>query len=213
MKDYRIYPDVLTDSLEELEEKVIQARSFSKVLHVDVIDGLYADNLTIGATQLREIDWGGLKVDVHLLTNDPEDYLGDLHMAKISRAIAQIERMHNVPAYIERCEEYGLQAGLGLDLYTPVEAVRKYYAKASIILLMSVKAGFSGQKFEDITGKIKQLRSTGFNGDVVVDGGLDLSSIALCKRAGANQFAVNSSLWQAKWVAKMYTQFEKSLED
>ena len=210
-----IIPGVLTESLDDLREKVKQASSFSERVCVDVIDGLFADNLTVMPSDLREVDWHDLSVDVQLMVEEPADYLGELHLLKVERVFGHVEKMGKPEQYLAECKELSLDLGWGFDLYTPLEALsNKLLLEAKAILLMSVKAGFSGQKFEkQVLNKIAALRKLGFMGDIVMDGGLNKKTIPLCLRAEANQFSVTSDLWDSDEPRLRYRELAGSLKD
>lgn len=193
-----IIPGILTDSIHDLKDKVDQAALFSKKVSVDVIDGIFADNLTVMPSDMREINWQGMSVDVQLMVEEPVDYLGELHLLKVERVFGHVEKMGKPNQYFDECSELSIDLGWGFDLYTPLEALsRELLLESKAILLMSVRAGFSGQHFDErILKKITKLRDMGFKGDVVVDGGLNEKTIPRCLKAGANQFSVTSAIWK-----------------
>lgn len=201
---FLIIPSLLTDQLEQLKQKVELVRAWGvERLAIDVIDGIFADNLTVGLDDLREIDFNEMDLDIQLLVEEPVDYLGQVLSLQTSgqvRVLAQIEKMGKRDEYMGLCREMDLQVGFALDLYTPIESLTDTeLLMADGVLLMSVKAGFSGQKFNPhVLGKIQTLRSRGFNGDVIIDGGMNETTMLDCKQKGANQFAVTSYLWEAK---------------
>jgi ribulose-phosphate 3-epimerase len=194
-----ISPGILADSLGDLKAKVELAKGFSKRVSIDVIDGVFADNLTPMPEDLREVDFSGLKVDVQLVTVEPVDFLGELHLQKVDRVFGHVERMGKPALFAAVCKELGITLGWGFDLYTPLEGIDgKDLILAEAVLLMAVKAGFSGQEFNTrVIEKIKALRKMGFLGDVVVDGGMKDKTIPGCVAAGANQFSVTSDIWEA----------------
>jgi ribulose-phosphate 3-epimerase len=117
-----------------------------------------------------------------------------------------IERMGNLDEFIELGRELGIEVGWALDLYTPLDdLLPQHLLKADGILLMSVKAGFSGQVFNSLVlDKIKALRTMGFSQDIEVDGGINDTTIPLCLDSGANLMAVNSAIWHANDPEQMY---------
>ena len=101
--------------------------------------------------------------------------------------------------FLQSASKYSFETGWGLDIYTPVEELEDGDLKrVSGILLMSVKAGFSGQRHRHITEKIRNLRTRGFIGDIVVDGGMNKQTIPHVLKSGANQFSVTSAIWKAE---------------
>lgn len=197
----QIVPIIMTDSVGEVEQKVAQLRQWQvKRVVLDILDGVFADNITVGVDDLREIDFGDMLLELQLMVEEPVDYLGEIHnlQAKQKRVYGHIERMGNLDEFIDLGRELGIQVGWALDLYTPLDDLQpQHLLKADGILLMSVKAGFSGQVFNSLVlDKIKALRAMGFAQDIEVDGGVNDTTIPLCLDSGANLMAVNSAIWQ-----------------
>lgn len=200
----QIFPAVLESSMEDLELRLEQVSSMVQAVQIDIIDGIFADNLTVAINELAEIDHRGLWFDLQLMTEYPEELLGECYSAGINRVFGHIEKMHDQSEFIEIAEELKILPGLALDLYTPVEAIeRDLYPKISGICMMSVKAGFQGQSFSDhVVEKISTLRQFGYRGDIQVDGGMTAETIVACRQAGANQFAVGKTLWHSQDLPK-----------
>lgn len=211
MREAAVIPDILTNSIEELRDKVGRADQFAKRVHIDVIDGIFVKNKTVMPDDLHKVDWGDLAVDIQLMVDEPSRFLPDLTKVKQVRVIGHIERMENVEEFISVSKKMGMLVGLGLNLETEIEKLTDLQLKrAEVVLLMSVPVGFSGQKFdESVLVKIVALRQRGFEGDIVIDGGMNEETILQCLRVGANQFAVNSALWQTDNVINTYQQLEE----
>jgi ribulose-phosphate 3-epimerase len=196
-----IVPSILTAEMDVLTSQVEMVESFKSPpsrVGIDIIDGLYADNITVALEDVEDMDFGNLKIDYQLMVEEPIDFLGQCFQAKATRVLAQIERMGSRALFLEAAEEYPFEVGWALDLYTPIEELSDDELEAvQTILLMSVKVGFSGQAFNGaVLEKIKELRERGFGGDIVVDGGLNTETIPFCLAAGANQFCVTSAIWK-----------------
>ena len=122
----KIYPSILTHDLEVAQEQLALSQELSGVdtVQFDVIDGYYVDNLTLAPTALAELEYGELKVDLHLMVNEPLDFVYEARdMAKqlpVRAIIAQIERMSDQMSYVEEVRRNNWQVGLSLDLYTPL---------------------------------------------------------------------------------------------
>lgn len=198
----QIVPIIMTDSVVEVEQKVAQVKQWQvNRVAIDILDGVFADNITVGVDDLRETDFGDMLLELQLMVEEPVDFLGEIHnlQAKQKRAYGHIERMGNLDEFIDLGRELGIQVGWALDLYTPLDDLQPHHLlKADGILLMSVKAGFSGQVFNSLVlEKIKALRAMGFAQDIEVDGGVNDTTIPLCLDSGANLMAVNSAIWGA----------------
>lgn len=204
-----LYPALLSDSLEEIQAQLdlVNHHPQIKAVQIDIIDGYFADNLTITPMDTVELDFGHLLVDFHLMTEEPLamaeeiiDHCGGLNLRSV---IAQVEKMTSQADYLALLGKYNLQKGLSLDLYTPVESLEKNLrAELDVVQLMTVEAGAQGQVFnEKALAKIAQLRDpdSGFkpNLEIIIDGGVNAQTLAKCKLAGATSVGVGSALWQS----------------
>jgi ribulose-phosphate 3-epimerase len=213
MRSKAIIPGILTDNLNELQMMLDLASDFCIRVSIDVIDGLFADNLTVMPESFSELEFYNLSVDVQLMVVDPVEYLGYMHSKKVSRVFGHVERMRNTNEFIDECRELNYEPGLALDLYTPVDAIEKMHMEnISGILLMSVQAGYSEQKYVDISKKIVEIRKRGFEGDIVVDGGMNEEVIPKLLKVGANQFSVTSNIWKSGDPGLRYKQLVDLLE-
>lgn len=207
-----IIPAILTESVADLQAKIDLAATFCERVCVDVIDGEFADNVTVMPEDLQGLFWHGLTREAQLMVTDPVDYLGLLHTAGFDRVYGHIERMSDMEEFAVTCEEMGIELGWALDLYTPIESIpRELLQKSNGVLLMSVKAGFSYQEYVDISSKIHELKKVGYVGDVVVDGGMNSKTIPELLTLGVNQFSVTSAIWMAKDPASSYLELSELL--
>lgn len=197
---HTIIPAILDQNIDEVGRKIELVQDQVDLIHIDILDGIFADNITIGVSDLSQLNLlDNIKFDFHLMTEYPAELLGECLSNRGYRVLAQIEKMHSQAEYVDACKEMGLLPGLALDLHTPVDSIEVDLNELDGILLMSVKAGFSGQDFHpEIADKIKELRTQGFTGHIVMDGGMSADTIKLCKDAGADQFGVTSYLWKSQ---------------
>lgn len=213
MRDKAIIPGILTDDLRELQKKLDLASDFCTRVSIDVIDGFFTDNLTVMPESFSELEFYNLNVDVQLMVVDPVEYLGYLHGKNVIRVFGHIERMGNINEFIDECRKLSFEPGLALDLYTPVDSIEKTHLEnISGILLMSVQAGFSEQKYVDISKKIEEIKRRGFEGDIVVDGGMNEKTILNLFKIGVNQFSVTSNIWKSSDPGLRYKQLVDLLE-
>jgi len=213
MRNKAIIPGILTDDLREMQKKLDMASDFCTRVSIDVIDGLFADNLTVMPESFSELEFYNLTVDVQLMVVDPVEYLGYMHGKNVARVFGHMERMGNTNEFIDECRELSFESGLALDLYTPVDSIEEAHLEnMSGILLMSVQAGFSEQKYVDISQKIVELKKRGFEGDIVVDGGMNEKTISKLLKTGANQFSVTSNIWKSDDPGLRYKQLVDLLE-
>lgn len=192
-----VIPEVLESKVSLIQEKVDLVRELSREMQVDIVDGLFADNFTVSANDLSDVNFGGLGVDMHLMVDDPYEYIEECVSVGCKRMTAQIERMGSQKAYVEGVHSQGIEVGLALDLFTQIDALEiNVIGEVDQILLMSVKAGFSGQKFDArVVEKVRELRGQ-YEGRIVVDGGVNDENIAGLIEVGVNAVAVNSFMWK-----------------
>lgn len=195
-----IIPSILTDSLEVAKEQLEVVRDLGLTrVQIDIVDGEFADDITLHPIDIVQLDTSGLQVDVHLMTNDPiNDVLECSQIPGIHAVIAQIERMPDQQAFIEHVQSYGIHPGLSLDLHTPVYSIDPNVLEhVSLVQVMGNKAGTQGESFEGSHAlvKIKELVALNQLFEICVDIGMTPQTIGLCTAAGAHSFAVGSYLW------------------
>lgn len=195
----------------------------SKAIQVDVIDGLYAENVTLTPSDLAlaDLDFTDLKLDFHLMTEEPMDYVWELieHQAQLPiRAVyGQIEKMSYQENFLEEVKKQGWQAGLALNLFTPVESIHdNAWEWLDGVLLMAVEAGEQGQLFQEaVLAKVTELqavaKSKNKTVEIVIDGGVKAEQLAALKKVGVNQAAVGSALFAAPDFTHAYQELEKAL--
>jgi ribulose-phosphate 3-epimerase len=208
-----IYPSILTDSTHIVAEQLERVRAIEEVetVQIDIIDGEFADNLTISAIDLIAMDFGDLNVDFHLMVNEPVEYVYECKQIDNARAvIGQIERMTSQEEFITEVLELNLKPGLSLDIYTPVDSIKEEsWERLSIIQIMGNHAGIQGQPFKaDIAlKKIKEVAEIKkklnlHNLEILVDIGVNEQTIASIAKAGATGVAPGSALWKSEDVAE-----------
>lgn len=197
-----IIPGVLELSVSAIQKKVNRVKGLVERVHIDVIDGMFTDNLTPDPVDLLDVDFGELAVDLHLMVEEPINMIDGMATLREQvpslRLLAQTERMSNQQEFVREARKFQCDVGLALDLYTPVSSIESaLLEQVNCLLVMSVKAGFSGQHFQhSILEKIQDVRKAGFSGDLIMDGGEDPVHIQMSKRAGASSFAVTSFIWE-----------------
>lgn len=204
-----IIPGILESSVPAIQEKVNRLKGLVERVHIDVIDGLFTDNVTPDPVDLLDVDFGDLAVDLHLMVEDPINMIDDAATLRKNvsslRLIVQIERMSNHREFIRESKKAQCDVGFALDLYTPISSIESdLLEQLDCILVMSVKTGFSGQHFEERSTKsirgIKSIKSSHqeYHFSIIVDGGMNPETIRECKIAGADEFAVTSFVWEHK---------------
>lgn len=201
-----IVPSILTDSLDTLQKEIDLSASVGiPRVQVDIIDPLFADEVTITPVDLMEVDLKKLDIDIHLMTNDPiNDVVECSQIPNIKTIIAQIERMSSQKAFVEHVKSFTIDAGLSVDLYTTLEELDPdVLLHTSIIQIMGNKAGKQGQKFagDIILEKIRNLAAarTALRATflIAVDIGMTPENAKLVAEAGADMVTPGSYLWNA----------------
>lgn len=199
MLKIKIAPSILScDFLRMGEEiqKVIDGGS--DLIHVDVMDGHFVPNLSIGVPVIKALKKKfSTPLDVHLMISNPDSFMDPFLEAGSDILTFHIEASQNPQGLIEKIKGAGKQVGVALKPGTPVEAVKGFLKSVDMVLVMTVEPGFSGQKFMgDMIPKIRQLRQEwGFLGDIQVDGGIGPENAHLCTDAGANVLVAASAIF------------------
>lgn len=202
-----IIPAILTDDPKELEEKIQEVElAFPPIgtnlprIQIDIIDGIFAYNKTVSLEDLAKID-NCSNLDIHLMVKEPIDWVDDCVKAKADRVIGQVEMMSNQRAFVDKVKGNNMSVGLAVDLETPVTSIdQSLLGDLDVILIMSVKAGFGGQRFqEEIASKVAwaedEQYANSYKYKICLDGGINESNIAKISYMGADEVAIGHSLW------------------
>lgn len=210
----KLYPSILTNSLEEAQAQLdkIKDNSHIEVVQFDIIDGFFADNITISPLDVLNLDLGDLKIDFHLMVEEPMDSFLEIEALAeslpIRAVLGQIEKMSFQEDFLSELKRRNWLAGLSLDLFTPVESLdlsRSCLQYLDILQIMGVEAGFQGQKLNDLVWEkleevMKLQKRLGTNWEIIVDGGVKMTNAKKLNQAGATGLVVGSELWEAENV-------------
>lgn len=199
-------PGTENKNWEEIDKKIDSVKSFAKTIHIDVIDGVYVGNKTFSdpapfgkytnKSKTGQIEGGsGLIFEVHLMVDNPIQYIKPFSDAGFQRFIGQIEKMPSQEEFVAQAQMYG-EAVLALDKQSPAETLNVSLEDLDAVLVMTIQAGYSGQKFEEeLLDKVKLLRSKSEYLPIEVDGGINDETIEVAAAAGANRFVATSFLF------------------
>ena len=203
----KIAPSILSADFANLERDIRNiAENGGDWVHVDVMDGIFVPNITIGIPVVKALrPVTDLPLDVHLMIDRPIRYVEEFVKAGADYVTIHIEadQPQNTLDALDKIHALGCKAGIVLKPKTPVEAAIPYLEKCDLILIMTVEPGFGGQKFmADMMPKLVQLREwlNDINPDCLleVDGGVDVNTHTICKESGADVLVAGSAYFKAE---------------
>ena len=197
-----ISPSILSADFARLGEQVREADAAgADAIHIDVMDGHFVPNITIGPLVVRAVRRvTELPLEVHLMIEQPERYIGDFAQAGADLIIVHVETCPHLDRTLHQIRETGVRVGVTLNPSTPVMALQEILDLVDHVLVMSVNPGFGGQSLIPYTmAKVRQLvalrdeRHLGY--DIEVDGGINAETAASVVAAGANILVMGSAIF------------------
>ncbi len=205
MTTVKIAPSILSADFARLGEQVREAaEGGADWLHVDVMDGHFVPNITIGPLVVAAIQpHTSLPLDVHLMIEKPERYLEDFARAGANYLTVQVETCPHLHRTIQSIRELGVKPGVTLNPATPLVLIEDILPYVDLVLIMSVNPGFGGQSYiPTSTEKIRQLRvmldRIGSSAELQVDGGVKAENATEVVRAGATCLVSGSGVFNKK---------------
>ena len=169
-------------------------------LHVDIMDAHFVPNLSFSPalTEALHKRFPDLPLDVHLMMDNPEKYIGVFCDAGASVLTIHAEIEGDVAEMLQQIRARGVMAGLSVKPGTPAEAIRHLLPHADMVLVMTVEPGFGGQKFnEDMLNKLDALHQMGYTGLLEADGGVSMSNIAILRQHGLDVAVMGTAMFRS----------------
>ncbi len=215
----KLSPSILSADFGRLAQQVAEAEAGgADYIHVDVMDGQFVPNLTIGPIVVGALRSATrLPLDVHLMIASPERYLADFAKAGADILTVHVETCSHLHSTIQQIRGLGVKAGVSLNPGTSIYTVEEVLPLVDLVLVMSVNPGFSGQSYiPSATEKIKRLRElmdrTGLTAELEVDGGIGPQTAPPVVKAGANVLVAGSAVFnQKKSVAENIRDIRQSI--
>ncbi|GMB08504.1 ribulose-5-phosphate 3-epimerase [Thermolongibacillus altinsuensis] len=205
----KIAPSILSANFAKLGEEILDVeRGGADYIHVDVMDGHFVPNITIGPLIVEAIrPLTSLPLDVHLMIEEPDRYIPVFAKAGADYLSVHVEACPHLHRTIHLIKEHGVKAGVVLNPHTPVSMIEHIIEDVDLVLLMTVNPGFGGQAFiPAVLPKIRQVaqlvKEKNVPVEIEVDGGINRETARLCVEAGANVLVAGSAIYNEADRAK-----------
>jgi len=220
----KISPSILSADFSRLGEEVLAIeKAGADYIHVDVMDGHFVPNITIGPLIVEAVrKTTSLPLDVHLMIQNPDNFLTAFIAAGASILTVHGEACPHLQRTLTEIKKRGVRAGVSLNPATPLDLIEPALEDADLVLAMTVNPGFGGQEFiPAVLPKIEQLRrlidQKGLALELEVDGGIKVENIGMVAKAGADVFVSGSGIFKTpdygQTIAAMRAQIDKTLSD
>jgi len=198
----KLSPSILSADYARLGEAVTEAtRAGADYIHVDVMDGHFVPQVTVGALMVKALrPWTELPLDVHLMVESPERQIEEFARAGADIITIHVEACTHLHRTIQQIKELGKKAGVSLNPATPIDSLEEILPSVDLVLVMTVNPGFGGQTFiKDMPEKIARIRAEldrrGLEAELEVDGGISAATAPLVVRAGATVLVAGAAIF------------------
>lgn len=219
----KLAPSILSADFARLLEDVRKVESAGcEYLHIDVMDGHFVPNITLGPLVVKSLKKENINMvfDAHLMIENPDQYIEEFVKAGCDIITVHQEACTHLHRTIQNIKSHGIKAGVVLNPATSIDTIKHVLSDLDMVLLMSVNPGFGGQSFIPcVLDKIKELKtlidSKGLSIDIEVDGGISPKNVAEVVQAGANVIVAGSAIFGSDDIQETVNLFRKnaSLEE
>ena len=209
--EMKIAPSILACDYANLEKELNRINK-SDLIHVDVMDGHFVPNISIGAPVVSSIKKVcTVPFDVHLMISNPIDYVEDFAKAGADIICFHAESNSDIAQTIDKIIALGKKPALAIKPKTDIDVVIPFLDKLEMVLVMTVEPGFGGQSFmTDMMPKIEKIRAINKDIDIEVDGGVNAETIKIASKAGANVFVAGSAVFKSECPNDMIKQLKEN---
>lgn len=200
----KLAPSILSADFARLLEDVKKVENAGcEYLHIDVMDGHFVPNITLGPQVVKSLRKDvNMVFDAHLMIENPDNYIKDFVDAGCDIIVVHQEACKHLHRTIQNIKSYGIKAGVSLNPATPIESIKHILEDIDMVLIMTVNPGFGGQSFiEGMIPKIEELKALidnrGLNIDIQVDGGIKPNNVEKVVKAGANVIVAGSAIFNS----------------
>ena len=204
MKKIQISPSILSADFSQLGNEIKRLEEGgADLIHVDVMDGHFVPNLTIGPPVIKALKKNcSLKFDVHLMISPVHKYIEIFSNAGADIITIHPEATEDLAASISKIKKLGKKAGVSLNPETEVDVIKNYLNQIDLVLIMSVNPGFGGQKFmPEVLDKIRELKNIqkeqNIDFDIEIDGGINFENSKVAIKAGANILVSGTTIFKS----------------
>jgi len=213
----KIAPSILSADFANLLQDVKEIEEDADLLHIDVMDGHFVPNITIGPVVVKALrQYTPLPFDVHLMIENPDLYIEDFVKAGADIITVHQEACVHLHRTIQRIKGHEVKAGVALNPATPLETLKYILEYVDLVLVMTVNPGFGGQKFIDsMLKKIKELdemrKEMNLSFEIEVDGGINIKNIKQVVEAGADIIVAGSAIFESPDPSSTIKEFREAV--
>lgn len=216
----KLSPSILSADFSNLSKDIKAVENVgAELLHIDVMDGHFVPNITIGPLILDSIkDKTSLPLDVHLMIEKPDNYISKFAEAGADLLTVHVEACTHLHRTIQNIKSHGVKVGVSLNPATSLNTIEEVLHELDMVLIMSVNPGFGGQKFiESSLKKISKLKrmidESGKNIDIEVDGGVKVDNVSKIIKAGANVIVAGSAVFGGNSIKDNVLAFKEKFKE